>query len=232
MRHYVLFISLLFLPIGTNAQNDLSAVTLKNGTVLRGIIKQLDPTYALTIEIAGMNTEIKMSDIAQIEAVDTNYKEKKVELIQPPKTELVPVVVADPWKDYKGFLLAKGNSVYVYCANSDEDPLSDYDKAGAEALKRLLKADGFWKVVNKMQQAHFTINYYVDTRRSDVASLSISSWRTGKSLILNNKRANESVNDNKEIARKFYNRNIVPLQRKIEKGKLSKRVIDDFTIKE
>lgn len=230
MRHLVFLYFLIFLSLMADAQTGTSAVTLKNGTVLKGMVKHIDPTDALTIEIAGIETKIKMSDVAQIEAIDT---QKQIEVKkQPEDKNLVPMIVPDLLKDFKGFLLAKGNSVYVYCANSDDNPLSDYDKAGANVLKQLLKADGFWKVVDKMQQAHFTINYLVDTRRNDFATLSVSSWRTGKIIILNSKGANESISDNRDIARKFYKKSIVPLQRKIDKGKVSKRVAEYFTIKE
>ena len=223
---YFLLVLFALLPFMASAQCGLSAVTLKNGTVLKGIIKQMS-TDAITIDISGIETKITMNDVKQIEpieiAVSGNQEKSPVEIQK--------VAVSDPWKFFKGFLLAKGNSVYVYSANSDEDPSAKYDKAGANAIKALLKADGFWNVVDYMQEAHFTINYIVDTSRSDYAYLSISSWRTGKSIIIDNSGANESIDNNRELAKKFYKRGIVPFQRKIEKRKLPPKTIADFTIK-
>lgn len=223
----LLLVLFILLPLIASAQSGLSAVTLKNGTVLKGIIKQIDSTDAITIDIAGIETKIKMNDVQQIEPIDitvpNTHGNKSVEIQK--------VAVSDPLKDYKGFLLAKGNSVYIYSANSDEDPLAKYNTAGANAIKALLKADGFWNVVDHIQQAHFTINYIVDTSRSDYAYLSVSSWRTGKSIIIDKSGTNESIDKNRELAKKFYRKGIVPLQRKIEKGNISKNIITDFTIK-
>lgn len=44
-----------------------SVVTLKNGTELKGKIKSINPTDSLTIVISGIETPIKMSDVAKIE---------------------------------------------------------------------------------------------------------------------------------------------------------------------
>jgi hypothetical protein len=61
--------------------------------------------------------------------------------------------------------------------------------------------------------------------------LSISSWRSGKARSLGYKDTSESVEDNSERARKYYKHIIRPLQKKIEKGHLSKSWIEDFTVK-
>lgn len=57
----------MILPIQTMAQDKISVVTLKNGTVLKGAIKAIDPTDALTIVIAGIETSVKMENVAKIE---------------------------------------------------------------------------------------------------------------------------------------------------------------------
>lgn len=49
------------------AQDKISVVTLNNGTVLKGTIKAIDPTDALTIVIAGIETYVKMENVAKIE---------------------------------------------------------------------------------------------------------------------------------------------------------------------
>ena len=72
----ILLISLL--PLFATAQNLQSVVTLKNGTELKGIIKSIDPTDSLTLEISGIVTTIKMENVARIESeasVITDNKE-------------------------------------------------------------------------------------------------------------------------------------------------------------
>ena len=70
--------NLLFLalfPLMASAQNGQSVVTLKSGTELKGTIKAIDPTDALTIVIAGVEAKIKMTDIARIEEVSSSMVE-------------------------------------------------------------------------------------------------------------------------------------------------------------
>lgn len=67
MKIFLLYLLLSFVPIVANSQTKYSIVTLKNGTILNGVIKSIDPTNALTIEIAGIETTIKMADVAKIE---------------------------------------------------------------------------------------------------------------------------------------------------------------------
>jgi large subunit ribosomal protein L1 len=87
-------------------------------------------------------------------------------------------------------------------------------------IKSLLKKDGFWNVVDKMNQAHFTINFCVITRGSDNAQLSVSSWRTGKIHNLGYEGTSEDLLKNNVVAQHFYKKAIRKLQQKIEKGKV------------
>ena len=227
----ILLISLI--PFVGAAQDKMVAVKLKNGTNIKGVIKTIDPTDAVVIEIAGMETKIKMENISDIEEVGLSNNSTVAVKQDPPEKEVekVAVVVEDPLKNYKGFLLEKGNNVYVYYSNSDEDKNARYDKEAANMLKDLLKKDGFWNVVDNMNQAHFTINYYVDTKRKDKSDLTVSSWRTGHLISLDTHGSNESVEDNKKLAHNFYTKAIKKLQKKILEGKLPKKTIDNFTIK-
>ena len=228
MRKLILFI-LLVLPILSNAQSKQSIVKLKNGTVLKGNIKTIDAMDAVTIEIAGVETKIKMDAISSIEESVEELTRKDSKMGK--QVELQLVEVEDPLKDYKGFLLAKGNKVYVCSGNSDKDSWSDYDREAAGVIMTLLKRDGFWNVVDDINEAHFTINYFVDTRGSDKAYCSLSTWRTGKSFLLTVRKSNESASDNSLIAMKCYEKYIRPLQKKIESGKLPKKIVEDFTVK-
>lgn len=223
----LLVLLMLLLPLMANAQDKVSVVKLKNGTQLKGVIKSIDPTDAVVMDIAGVETTLKFDSVLSIEALDINN--------QTPETNkqfyVEKIPVEDPLKDYKGFLLGKGNNVYIHHSNSDENPNAKYDKEGAIVLRALLKKDGFWNVVDNMFDAHFVISYGVVTTKSDKANLSISSWRINKVHILDSRGTNESVLKNNIVAQDFYNGPIKSLQKKIEKGKLSKKLIEDFTIK-
>ena len=90
----LLILLITLIPFVASAQEKMSVVTLKSGTELKGVIKAIDPTDALTIVIAGIETTIKMADIAKVESFSDNSinptnEEKK-------NVELVPVIVEDP----------------------------------------------------------------------------------------------------------------------------------------
>lgn len=70
MKKLLFILSLLLLPLLASAQETKSRVVLKNGTKLTGILKSVDPTDAIKIVIAGVETTIKMADIDQIEEID------------------------------------------------------------------------------------------------------------------------------------------------------------------
>lgn len=67
MKKLLTIILLTILPAIIMAQEKQSVVTLKNGTEIKGTIKSLVPTDSLTIVISGIETSIKMSDVAKIE---------------------------------------------------------------------------------------------------------------------------------------------------------------------
>ena len=67
---------------------------------------------------------------------------------------------------YHGFLLDKGNSVYV-AYNSNVN----YEKAAVEAIKQAITEDGLWQVVDKPSQAHFILQYNVCLTGRDFARL-------------------------------------------------------------
>lgn len=231
MKKLLVFI-LILLPLLTNAQNKRSLLKLKDGTEIKGIIKAIDPTDAVTIAIGGIDTKIKMSTIASIEDLDDIPTiQKEPNPIKEKQVERQMVVVEDPLKDFKGFLLAKGNNVYVYYGHTDGKENVSYDKEGAKVLEDMLKSDGFWNVVNNMNEAHFTINYSVVTSYWDKAILTVSSWRTGKVQHLMGTGTSESIEDNRAAAIRLYDKAIKPLQKNIYMRKLPKKWIDDFTIK-
>lgn len=229
----LLLILLLLIPILSYAQNRQVKVSLRNGASVEGTVKEFDALDHITIIVGGLETTIPMSQVAYV----SNIEEKTsmgIESSSQQKSEskeYVKVVVEDPLKDFKGFLLEKGNNVYVNYSNSDEDLNAKYDKEGAMVIRALLKKDGFWNVVDNENQAHFSFHYRVNTKHKDKSYLTVYSFRTGKSVFLAESGTNESELKNNVVAQHFYNHAIKNFQKKIEKGKVSKKIREDFTIK-
>lgn len=229
----LLILLIAIIPIWSNAQTSQVKVSLRNGTSIEGIVKEFDALDNITIIVGGVESTIPMSQVAYVSNIGEQTQQSSNTVIDSSsdQKEKIAVVVEDPLKDFKGFLLEKGNNVYVYYANSDRDSNAQYDKEGAMVIKSLLKKDGFWNVVDKMSQAHFTINFCVITRGADNAQLSVSSWRTGKIHKLGYEGTSEDLLKNNVIAQHFYKKAIRKLQQKIEKGKVSKKMREDFTVK-
>ena len=216
MRKILLIIA--FLPLILNAQTEKSDVALqdgiqeqvkvkmRNGTVFMGYLKEFDPLDHITLIIAGAESRIPMSEVAYVDQKESSK----------PGVDQV----------YSGFLLEKGNNVYVYCDNEK------YGKRGADRLKSLLIQDGFWNVVDRMENAHFTINYGVTLRRGDKLLLSVSSWRTNELIYLAIQRQWEIEVEyaHDRYAQDLYHDYIVPFQKKIVNGKLAKSIVKKFTV--
>jgi small nuclear ribonucleoprotein (snRNP)-like protein len=224
---------LLLIPFVCFAQNKRVKVSLRSGATVEGMVKEFDALDHITIIVGDFETTIPMSQVAYVSNLGEETPQGTESSSKPnlESKEYVKVIVEDPLKDFKGFLLEKGNNVYVNYSNSDEDKNSTYDKEGAMVIRALLKRDGFWNIVDKEINAHFTFHYRVNTHYSDKAQLYIYSFRTDKALFLAQSRTSESESKNNVVARHFYENEIKSLQKKIEKGKVSKKIREDFTIK-
>ena len=147
-----------------------------------------------------------------------------------PKANPEPKVNPEPnptskWTGYTGFVLEKGNNVYLDCTS---DPKNDeYDNAAVDVLKRQLRRDGFWNVVADKKDAHLTIICKVDLNKK--TSIGIGSPVTGKEEILGDTDQPENVNDYRRIVWEMYNKHVLTLQRKIENEKVPKQMRKDFT---
>ena len=202
MNKIVLFLLLLFC-VPCFSQNKHVKVLLRNGASVEGVVKEFDPLDHITIMVGDLESKIPMSQVAYVSNITNQEDSIKNDVA----VEKVMVEVPVP-SDYKGFLLEKGNNVYVYYGNSDGDKNAEYDKEGAMVIRTLLKKDGFWNVVDNMNQAHFTINFSVITKGRDTAQLSVSSWRTGKLYFLAIKHSSEDITKNNIIAQHFYHKEI------------------------
>ena len=118
--------------------------------------------------------------------------------------------------DIHGNLIAKGNCVYV-----PTDSPYDYERAGQEKLKEIMKEWNYWTVVDKPSQAHFILQFTTQTKGKDISfiivrprkyyashPLLIYKWSTGKwtnasnsvGITMNWAHSNEDVSDNIRIA--------------------------------
>lgn len=69
-KFLVVLLVILF-PVSLYAQYNISLVKLKSGAELKGKIKYINPTDAMVIEIAGVDTNIKMADVESVEEINS-----------------------------------------------------------------------------------------------------------------------------------------------------------------
>lgn len=70
MKKILLSLICSFVFMGIYAQNQQAKVVLKNGTELIGKIISIEPSESVTIIVAGVKSEIRMTDVARIETND------------------------------------------------------------------------------------------------------------------------------------------------------------------
>ena len=151
-----------------------------------------------------------------------------VESVAEPVSEPVEAPETSKWQGYKGFVLEKGNCVYLNCISDPKD--EGYNEAAYDVLKRQLNRDGFWTIVDNPEDAHFSIVCLVSREGKGKASIAISSLLTGKDDRLGAEKGPEDVNDYRKVVWELYNKYILPLQRKIDSNKIPKQTIRNFTV--
>lgn len=119
------------------------------------------------------------------------------------------------YENYKGFLLARGNNVYVRGGEYN------YEQAAVQELIKQIMIDGYWNVVYDIRQAHFVLEYYVDLEGKDRAYLRITTPKGDISHKYMGQPSNESVSSNRRIAREYYLSNLASIQKNYDKGKIS-----------
>lgn len=133
------------------------------------------------------------------------------------------------YDSYKGFLLDKGNVVYIPNAETE------YEQVAVQYLRKRIASDGFWKLAVKKSQAHFQIVYEVDLKGRDKvkqtylqrmdpytkkelakfdASNLFGDWLFGGRYI----KTSENPKDNVEAAERLY-LYILDIQKNIDKKK-------------
>jgi len=147
-------------------------------------------------------------------------------------TEPVPASEAKSNKtDFRGFLLSKGNNVFLNCKTA-QNATTDYCDAARVVFEKLFHKDGFWTVVSDIKDAHFVINYIVETNEDgrNKTTLSLSSPLTGETEELGTAKVSTIAEDNRETTRRLYKKHIAPLEAKIEKGNASKKLKTKFSV--
>lgn len=133
------------------------------------------------------------------------------------------------YDSYKGFLLDKGNVVYI------PDAETEYEQMAVQYLRKRIASDGFWKLAVKKSQAHFLIVYEVELKGRDKVKqtyLQRMDPYTKKELAMLRSsnlygdylfggryiKTSENPNDNVEAAKKLY-QYILDIQKNIDQKK-------------
>ena len=130
----ILLLLIAIIPFIVEAQVKQSVVTLKNGTELKGVIKSINPADALTIVIAGIETSIKMTDVAKIEE-DTNDKA----VVNEPQTAQLKkdekLIVTDMADYPESFMLKIGNQTLKMILVRGGEMNMGYNGKGSMSMK-------------------------------------------------------------------------------------------------
>lgn len=184
-------------------------------------------------------------DVAEVKNPETETKDSKQE--PAPVIGIVPVIKETPVAavtepvpaseaksnktDFRGFLLSKGNNVFLNCKTA-QNATTDYCDAARVVFEKLFHKDGFWTVVSDIKDAYFVINYIVETNEDgrNKTTLSLSSPLTGETEELGTAKVSTIAEDNRETTRRLYKKHIAPLEAKIEKGNASKKLKTKFSV--
>ena len=131
-------------------------------------------------------------------------------------TRIKSTQLASNYSNYKGFLLDKNCNVFI---TSDDH---HYELAGAQELIKQVMIDGFWNVVDDINQAHFVLKYLVNLEGRDKAYLVVMTPKGDSQLELAHTGSSESASENREVAKNLYMTNIIPLYKRIETKKYPK----------
>ena len=144
-----------------------------------------------------------------------------------PVAEPEPAKVTSKFANYHGFLLEEGNNVYLSCLSSPKNVA--YDDAAIDVLTRQILRDGFWHIVDNPEDAHFVLSCIVN-KNDDKISVGISSDLTGGKEELGSMKGSEDVTEYRKLVWELYNKYIIPLEHKIEKGSIPKHTKKNFTV--
>lgn len=134
MKSLIFLLLFIAIPFFANAQKQ-SAVTLNNGTELIGVIKSIDPTDALTIVIADVETTIKMADVAKIQEVKETAPAPALAIQETSLGEKDKLLVTDNADYPETFDLKVGNESIKMILVRGGDMNMGFDGKGSRAMK-------------------------------------------------------------------------------------------------
>lgn len=230
MKRIVLFL-MLFCCITVSAQQmqrKKVKVTTRNGVSYVGFLEKSKTFDYVQLDVGEKSIQISFKDMAYID----EEKPTPVTVAEPESKPVAePVKVAEPepkpsskFANYRGFLLESGNNV---CLTSMINPKNTaYDEAAIDVLTRQLRRDGFWRIVQNPDEAHFILNVNLSGGK---ASIGICSELTGGKEELGTMKGAEDVTEFRKLVWELYNKYVIPMQRKIEKGSISSHTKKIFT---
>lgn len=141
-------------------------------------------------------------------------------------------------ENYHGFLLDKGNCVYLTTTHD-----TDCERAFIDGAKEQISKDKFWTVVDTPEQAHFILQYVLITRGLDRGYLLLrtrDNYKNGQILMVDLKtfalpigcrvfhyqRSNEDVEDNKLLGKSVLLTRRVTVQYFIENSREYKTYLE------
>lgn len=174
MKRILLTLSLVLSFVGLYAQDIILEVSCNSIEAKVLTVDEAKIQYKKFSNLDGPVYTKRIEKIARITYqngdvdVFSEGSDNKKEVVKVEKTTMIQ---QNPWGDaslpildyenYKGFLLEKGNVVYI------PDPYEPYEVEAINYLRRRISEDGFWKLASSPEQAHFFIVYEVDTAWAD-----------------------------------------------------------------
>jgi len=156
MKSRLLLFFLLLLSVQLTAQD---VIVTRSAERIDAKIEEVSKTsikYKRIDNLSGPTFVLETADIVTIVYADGSVQtfDQVVETKSEKKSmKQYPIV---DLSDYHGFLLEEGNCVYV-----PMDGPHEYERYAQEYLRSSLASDGFWNVVDSINQAHFVLQYGV-----------------------------------------------------------------------
>ncbi len=123
--------------------------------------------YTLNIDSDSPILRIAKNDVLMVRKADGSVlsidNQKTAKINDAEQEELFPIIDEST---IQGSLIAQGNCVYI-----PTDSPSDYEQAGQQQVKEMVKKWGYWTVVNKPEQAHFILQFTTQTAGYDISVL-------------------------------------------------------------
>lgn len=177
MRRIILWIALLIVSsIAAFSQEVSSAVVvLKNGTTLTGMVKQLDPTSKIILNIGGFDTTINMSEVQSVTNVgnmqtSANEDATKAQVLEPALNLPEDTIINICGVNVKFILMKGGKLKYGFdgrgSLSMEREPVHDVVLSPYYISKELVSRDLYKAVMKADYPTEFSIKY-ADKKTND-----------------------------------------------------------------